>query len=128
MEYQLPEGFMDLGDDKPVLESTYDLVIETAEEKFAKESKAPMILCMIRIEGQPEAGLIFHNFMIPTDESKKFTNQMSKRFLQMFNVDYSTGFDVQKFLGCRASSAHVTLDTNQIGDIVNSFNMPVIQD
>ncbi len=125
-EYELPENFMDLGDDEPVAPGAYDLIIETVEEKKSKETKSPMILCMIEIDGYPDAGRIFHNFMIPTAESKKFTNQMSKRFLMMFNIDFSQGINPLSFVGARASSAALELDKNQNGDTINKIVLPKI--
>lgn len=111
----MPSDFEEIEEAKPVAGGLYALRIASAElrkeeDGSNKTSKNGELMFSLRIEfeDQPDNPAIFHNLMMPNEDSKPFTKVMTKKFLQIFNIDpYTIDAEGQCFLGASNPSAKV---------------------
>ncbi len=103
----MPTDFEEIEEVKPLAGGLYALRIESAELRRTengepKLAKSGEMMFNIRIgfEDQPDAPSIFHNLMMPVQDSKPFTKVMTKKFLELFGIDpYTIDIEGQCFLG-----------------------------
>ena len=111
----MPSDFNEIKEAQPVAGGLYSLRIDSAElrkdESGAnKTSKNGEIMFNIKIlfEDQPDNPPIYHNLMMPMENSKPFTKIQTRKFLELFKIDpYSIDAEGQCFLGASAQAAKV---------------------
>lgn len=115
---------------KAVNNGRYNLSISSAEEGTGKESKKPLIVAYIAIEGHPDAPNIRHSMSLPhpDDEPKTriFKDLLIRRFLEMFSIPYDErGFDTDEMVGATCPNAEVRL--TEVDEKGNQYNELVLR-
>ncbi len=88
---------------QPVEEGQYPLVIAYVEEKESKAG-SPMIVVGHEIEGEPNADMVYHYIVLPTEEDEPKTRNFKllnlKRYLTLAGIPFDdSGFDTDELLG-----------------------------
>ena len=115
-------GLEDAKEPVAVPEGKYDLCIIDAKltEKEGKKS----VRLIMEIEGEPEAGNVFHYVGLPAeddDADKRKTKMLfARRFFNQFNINTDGGFEMEQLVGSRASAAMI-LQEEYEGDLRNSL-------
>lgn len=115
-------GLEDAKEPVAVAEGKYDLCVIQADltEKEGKRS----VRLIIEIEGEPEAGNIFHYIGLPhedDDGDKRKTKMLfASRFFNQFKINTDKGFEMEQLVGSRASAAMVVQEEYE-GDLRNSL-------
>ena len=105
-------GLDDAKEAVAVAEGAYDLCIIDAQitEKEGKRS----IRTIIEIEGEPDAGNLFHYIGLPHEDDKpedrKTKNLFARRFFNQFDINVDGGVELEQFVGSRATAAKVVQD------------------
>jgi len=108
----MPSDFEDIKEPEPAAGGLYALRIASAElrkneDGSNKTSKNGELMFNIRVEfvDYPDNPSIFHNLMMPGEDSKPFTKVMTKKFLEVFNIDpYTIDPEGQCFIGMNSPS------------------------
>lgn len=111
----MPSDFEDIKEPVPTPNGLYALRIADAELKKEEDgsnkvSKNGELMFNIRIEfiDYPDNPNIFHNLIMPNEDSKPFTKVMTKKFLEVFNIDpYTIDEEGQCFHGMNNPSVKV---------------------
>lgn len=133
----LGKNLDDVGEDKPVPEAEYDLIVKNVQEMRKSEAGRQMIPVGIQVEhpDYPEAALVWHNIVFPNDDDYADDDQRKatlmlrniKRFLYIFGVDWTEdGFDSEDLEGAKGR-ASLGLDEYQ-GDVRNIIKLPRLKD
>ena len=103
-------GLEDVKEAVAVAEGPYDLIVIQADitEKDGKSS----IRMILEIEGEPDAGNVFHYVSLPhedDDVDKRKTKMLfAKRFFHQFSIKTDNGVDMEALVGSRASAARLS--------------------
>ena len=103
-------GLNDAKEAVSVAEGKYDLCIIDAKvtEKDGKKN----IRTILEIEGEPDAGNVFHYVGLPheSDDADKRKSKMlfASRFFHQFGIQTDNGVDLEALVGSRASGANLT--------------------
>ena len=127
-------------EDSPVPEGVYDLTIIQAEDQTSKNSKADMVRCLIKIDGEVEAAPIFHYLVFPIskkqaadrgveeDDQAKIRNKMRglSRFLTLFAIPFENkGFNTEDLIGATASDVPIAQEEYE-GQVKNTIKLPPV--
>lgn len=112
---------------KVVPEGSYDLIITDNPEPKEKNGKFNL-LCILSIEGHPEAANVMHNIALPhesdEDNTRNFKLLMLKRFCHHFGIDTDGGrINTESFSGARGSMTPLTVELYE-GAKKNAMKLP----
>ena len=84
----MPDNFNDIKEPAPVADGFYALRVVSAKLK-EKKTKNGEVMFRVDIENtdNPDCPTIFHNLIMPNQDTKPFTALMMKRFCLTFGVD-----------------------------------------
>jgi len=111
----MPSDFEDIKEPEPVAGGMFALRIAAAELKTNEDgsnkvSKNGEMMFNIRIEFEdyPDNPALWHNLIMPNDNSKPFTKVMTKKFLEIFGVDpYTIDKEATCFIGMSSPDVKV---------------------
>ncbi len=117
-------GLNDAKEAVSVPEGKYDLCVIDA--KMTEKDGKHNIRMILEIEGEPDAGNVFHYVSLPheDDDSEKRKTKMlfARRFFNQFGIQADNGVDLEALVGSRASGANLTQEEYE-GNLRNGLKV-----
>jgi hypothetical protein len=125
---ELP-GINEVQEKVVVPEGLYDLVITSNPSPKKNETSGKTnLLCVLAIDGKPDAANVMHNLSLISaddeDETKKFKLLQIKRFCHWFGIDISDGLNTENFAGSRSLKSMPLIVEEYKGELKNTMRLP----